>query len=357
MNPAALTQTALNQHPWPTGPRQGWLPQDITIAQLQHRFGPAEIAAIKQLIAKIRAADTPLLEVKPEQFRDAVLDAFMLPLVDELKQGPGLVLLSGFDALGSNLDDWRLAYWGIGSYFGDQVSQSVRGDLLGDVKVRPGNSGGRVYTSSATVRLHSDRIDMLSLLCVQNAMKGGENGFASSLAIREIVKRERPDVLKLLERGFRQSRNGEEQPGQPPITDYRVPVFAEKDGVMSCLLSGNGSLVHQRNSVKDDLTENEVEALQYFESVLQRPEIRITVPLQIGEAVFLNNYEVVHARDQFEDSDDPAKKRHLLRMWLAGRPARPRIAEQTVSPNPSGKQGIDPQPDKVAADGSIITAR
>jgi hypothetical protein len=351
-----MTGTALNQHPWPTGPRRGWLPADIDVARLRHHLGGVEIAAIRSLLATIHSAGTPLFEVKAEQFRHPVLDAFMLPLVDELKQGPGVVLLTGFDAMGSDLDDWRLAYWGIGSYFGDAVSQSVRGDLMGDVKVRPGSSGGRVYTSADTVRLHSDRIDMLSLLCVQNAMRGGENGFASSLAIRDIVARERPDLLAILQRGFHQSRNGEEQPGQERITPYRVPVFAEKDGVTSCLLSGNCSIVHQRQSVGGELTKEEIEALEYFEALLNRPEIRITVPLRIGEAVFLNNYEVVHARDAFEDAEEPAKKRHLLRLWLAGRPPRPRVAEQTVIVNPSGKQGIDPQPEKVTSDGAIIGA-
>lgn len=350
-----MNGTALNQHPWPTGPRTGWMPADIDIKQLQHRFGPAEIRAIKELIAASRQAGTPFLEVKPEQFRHPLLDRFMLPLVDELKQGPGFVLLSGFEEIASDLADWRLAYWGIGTYFGDQVSQSVRGDLMGDVKVQPGAGGDRVYTSAATVRLHSDRIDMLSLLCVQPALKGGESGFASAFTIYEIVKRERPDLLPIFERGFRQSRGGEQQPSEPAITPYYVPIFAAKDGLMSCLFSGNCSLIHQQNSVKADLTEQEIHALEYMEALLQRPEIRITVPLQIGEAVFLNNYEVLHARDAFEDSTDSAKRRHLLRMWLAGRPPRPRVSEQTVIVNPSGKQGIDPQPAKVSTSGAIIS--
>jgi hypothetical protein len=331
------------------------MPGDIDVATLSHAFGPAEIGVIKELMAKIRAAGTPLYDVKPEQFRHPLLDTFMLPLVDELKQGPGLVLITGFDELGDDIDDWRLAYWGIGTYFGNQVSQSVRGDLMGDVKVKPNSIGGRLYSTPASARLHSDRIDMLTLLCVQKAKKGGESGFASSFAIRDIVARERPDVLKLMERGFRQSRNNEQPAGEPGITPYHVPVFAEKDGVQSCLLSGNCSIAHQRASVKDELSDVEIEALEYFMSVLERPEIRITVPLQRGEAVFMNNYEVLHSRDAFEDDEDPGKKRHLLRMWIEGRPPRPRVAEQTVVVNRSGRQGIDPQPEKVAADGSIIS--
>lgn len=352
-----MTQTALNQHPWPKGPRKGWIPNGLDVEQLRHRFGPAESDAIKELMAAIRQAETPLFTVKPEQFRDPVLDRFMLPLVDELKHGPGLVFLSDLAQLGPHLDDWRLAYWGIGTYFGDQVSQSVRGEMMADVKVRDIDSGERVYTSPLPVGLHSDRIDIVSLLCVQPAMKGGTNGFASSLAIRDIVAHERPDLMPWFERGFRQSRGNEQQAGDDPITPYHVPVFAEKDGLMSCLFSSNASLTYQHDSVKADLSPREIEALQYLEAVCARPEIRTTILFQRGDAVFINNYEVLHARDAFEDSPDPAKKRHLLRMWIAGRPPRPRVAEQTVIVNSSGLQGIDPQPDKVAADGSIMAAR
>jgi hypothetical protein len=352
---SSVNQSAI--FPWPKGPRQGWLPEDIDIERLRHRLGANEIAAIRERITAIREAGTPLFEVTLEQFRHPLLDKFVWPLVHELREGAGVLLLAGFDQLGDDIDDWRLAYWGIGSYFGEPVSQSVRGDLMGDVKVRLSNTTSRVYTSPAPVRLHSDRIDMLSLLCVQKAKAGGTNGFASSLAIRDIIARERPDVLKILERGFRQSRGNEQQPDQDPITPYRVPVFAEKDGLVSCLLSGNCSRYAQEHMVKDPLNAEELEALDFLMAVLERPEIRITVGLERGEAVFLNNYEVVHARDTFEDGDEPTQKRHLLRLWLAGRPHRPRVAEQSVIVNPSGKLGIDPQPAKLDAEGNIVSVQ
>ena len=31
----------------------------------------------------------------------------------------------------------------------------------------------------------------------------------------------------------------------------------------------------------------------------------------------LNNYVVIHSRTNFEDHDEPALKRHLLRLWLS----------------------------------------
>ena len=38
--------------------------------------------------------------------------------------------------------------------------------------------------------------------------------------------------------------------------------------------------------------------------------------LEPGEASFLNNYTVMHARSQFDDWEEPDKKRLMLRLWL-----------------------------------------
>ena len=39
--------------------------------------------------------------------------------------------------------------------------------------------------------------------------------------------------------------------------------------------------------------------------------------LQPGDMIFINNLTVLHARSGFENDPDPAKKRLLLRLWLA----------------------------------------
>jgi hypothetical protein len=36
-----------------------------------------------------------------------------------------------------------------------------------------------------------------------------------------------------------------------------------------------------------------------------------------GDMQFINNHAILHAREQYEDYDDPELKRHLLRMWIA----------------------------------------
>jgi len=39
--------------------------------------------------------------------------------------------------------------------------------------------------------------------------------------------------------------------------------------------------------------------------------------LDRGDLQLLNNYVVIHSRTNFEDHDEPERKRHLLRLWLS----------------------------------------
>ena len=76
----------------------------------------------------------------------------------------------------------------------------------------------------------------------------------------------------------------------------------------------------------------------------QRDEVRFEVMLRPGEASFINNYEILHARTGFVDWDEPAKKRLLYRLWLEGEPPRPMLPEVHLYQNRSGRMGVDPQP-------------
>jgi hypothetical protein len=58
------------------------------------------------------------------------------------------------------------------------------------------------------------------------------------------------------------------------------------------------------------------EALDYIDEVTHRPELQCRETLQSGDLLFLNDYRVLHARTRFEDHEDPALRRHLLRLWL-----------------------------------------
>jgi hypothetical protein len=69
--------------------------------------------------------------------------------------------------------------------------------------------------------------------------------------------------------------------------------------------------------------------------VTKRPELVLEFTLQPGEAYFINNYTILHARTAFDDGDAPEDaRRHLLRLWLDApiRPVHPYIRSHGILP-------------------------
>lgn len=87
--------------------------------------------------------------------------------------------------------------------------------------------------------------------------------------------------------------------------------------------------------------------------MLDRPEMKFRSRLDRGEAVFFNNFEVLHSRTHFTQWEDPAKTRHLLRLWLQCDPSRPIPEDMKIWKNPSGLLGRDP--DERYADKQFVT--
>ena len=60
-------------------------------------------------------------------------------------------------------------------------------------------------------------------------------------------------------------------------------------------------------------------------------ELRFDTGFMRGDMQFCNNHVIFHTRRAFEDFDEPARKRHLLRLWLKaldGRPLPPAFYER-----------------------------
>ena len=49
--------------------------------------------------------------------------------------------------------------------------------------------------------------------------------------------------------------------------------------------------------------------------------------LEQGDMQLVNNYVIVHSRTPFEDFEEPDRKRHLLRLWLAVPDSQPLPAD------------------------------
>ena len=58
-----------------------------------------------------------------------------------------------------------------------------------------------------------------------------------------------------------------------------------------------------------------VAALDLFDSVADDPDIHLSMALAPGDIQFVHNHSLLHDREGFRD--DPARPRHLLRLWLS----------------------------------------
>ena len=184
-------------------------------------------------------------------------------------------------------------------------------------------------------------------MCVHQGRSGGESQYASGLAVYEEIKAKRPDLIPVLHRGFPYHRRGEEAPDQPQITPYDIPVISEREGRVSVFMVReiiNAAFRELHRS----FTPEEIDAIDTFRTTAR--ELQFETRLEAGEATFLNNYTIMHARSEFEDWGDPEKNRLMLRLWLdVERNARPVVPQIHIYENEHGRSGIDPQPGRLPA--------
>ncbi|MEM8977536.1 MAG: TauD/TfdA family dioxygenase [Pseudomonadota bacterium] len=260
--------------------------------------------------------------VSTKSFQLSEIESEITQWKHELDDGRGLVAFKGFPVDDFGPSELRLVYLGLGCHFGRPTSQSAMGDLVGDViNIGDKDRNERAYRSRRKLQLHTDRCDHIGMLCIRPALNGGESSCASALAIHNVMLEERPDLLACLYNGYFHHRFGEQAPGEPPVTPQRIPIFSFANKVATVIfIRGYIDLAVKEGHVA--LSDDELAALNYFDDVANRPEIRLDYMMQAGDLNFMNNCHLLHSRSEFVDSDDPAKKRHLLRLWLRddGRP-------------------------------------
>lgn len=86
--------------------------------------------------------------------------------------------------------------------------------------------------------------------------------------------------------------------------------------------------------LKREFTAEEIDAIDTFWATARRLQFETRL----------------HARSEFDDWDEPEKKRLMLRLWLdVERKARPVVREIHIYENVGGRSGIDPQPGRMPA--------
>ena len=255
----------------------------------------------------------------------------------QIGDGRGFVVVRRLPVEDYSKDEIGMIFWGIGTHLGRDLSQSVLGDRLGHVKdFSREDPLARAYRNKQELSPHTHSCDLVGLACLRDAKTGGVSRLTSALTVHNVMLEEYPEALERLYRGYVFHRRGEEKPGDPPYTPYRVPVYSNTEEKVSARYVRTYVEAGEAAAGRP-MGEAELAVLDRFEEVTKRPELMLEFTLQPGEMYFINNYTILHARTAFEDFEEEDRRRHLLRLWLEVpqlRPVHPHIQSRGIEAVP-----------------------
>lgn len=312
-----------------------WRGEDL--ARSEDWIRTLSAGAIAELDAALRSVQRRGLDWRAVTRADFPLTAAAEELARvnrDLEWGRGLVLLRGLPVERYTEDELRILWWGIGAHLGTAVHQNAHGELIGEVRdeerlyggvIQPGVPAGEGRTSrakarsSGPLRWHTDRCDVVGLLCVRAARRGGVSRVVSVPAASNVILERRPDLHALLYRDYHRSRQGEEQGGERNY--YALPIFALHQGRFTTQYSRTFVEAAQKIPEVPRITAAQDEALDLLAEVCD--ELGYEMALRAGDMQFLNNHVVYHGRTAYEDDPGPGRDRLLMRLWLATPDSRP----------------------------------
>jgi len=279
-----------------------------------------------------------------QRFPKITKDDFPLPgfqarfaqFSETLEDGRGFLLLRGFPVERYTEEQINLVTYGIGLHLGEPVGQNPKGDLLGKVMAvgDPTKKETRVYETNLYLPYHTDPSDVVGLMCVRKAKRGGLSSLVSVASIYNEILENHRELLGLFYKQYYYAHLGEDKPKLSSLFSYN-------GGKLSCrYLRQYIELGHAEMGLP--LSAVEIEAFDTFDRIMHDPRLRVDMMLEPGDLQLANNYAALHSRNDFEDHAEQEKRRKMLRLWLKMPNAR------TPGPEFPGRNGF-PVPASVFA--------
>lgn len=187
-----------------------------------------EIAEIDSALTAFTQMDKSWPEMRAVDFPLPGLSDKLAAAAEELENGRGLALISGLPVANYAPDALRTLWFGIGLNLGRPVFQDCHGLLMREIQDTREDTDSRLghrltardgstFTSSKArtlssgpLRFHTDRCDVVGLMCVRQATKGGISQVVSAPAVHNAIRQRHPDLFDILYEPLYRSRLGEE---------------------------------------------------------------------------------------------------------------------------------------------------
>jgi hypothetical protein len=284
----------------------------------RHRLSDDEIAELDRALAAAKATGRRLDALRAADLPLPGLAAKVAAWRREVAEGRGFVLIQGFPVERWGPDDAAIAFYGLGLHLGIPGAQNPDGDLLGHVRDTGADPRAvRAYRTASNIAYHCDAADLVGLMCLQTARRGGLSRIVSSASVYNALLAEHPELVDRLYRPFLLDTHGEGGVDFVPIRACRHAGGKLRTFWHADYFRSSHDYVRAPAFAPDERA-----VLDAYDAIASRPELYLDMELARGDVQLLSNHTILHARTAYEDDDDPAHKRHLLRLWVSLDPPR-----------------------------------
>ncbi|WP_146344914.1 TauD/TfdA family dioxygenase [Phaeobacter marinintestinus] len=289
----------------------------------------AEIQGLTRMAAKVRPVlngdPNALLAMTRDQFDLGPFGDTLARVYTELKSGLGIALIRGLPIETLDPLDAAIIYWGVGCHLGAATPNNPEGDMLGhitDLGKTQKDANSRGYQTRELMDYHCDQCDIVGLLCIRTAKSGGVSMVSSSVAMYNELLDRHPQAARALTEPLCWSKHGEH--GERELPYYQSPVFNFFDGQICTSFGPKHIEKGHKLPGTPPLSDVQRDAIRKAEEIAH--EQRYEMTMEAGDMQFVNNYVALHTRSEYQDHNDPARKRLLWRLWLMNPDLRHRTA-------------------------------
>ncbi|MBT6277684.1 MAG: TauD/TfdA family dioxygenase [Chromatiales bacterium] len=307
-------------------------------------FSTGERAELKAAVSATIHQGLGPFEFDADHFALPTLASALQRIRHDVDHGRGFVMLRGIEPNEFNEAELRVLYAGICTHLGYPITQNRVGARLVDVKDHGtdyASRNTRGHTSNGEILPHCDSADVVGLMCVRPASKGGESQIASAATVYNLMLKEHPEYLAPLTEGFQINLAGKGPSGlADECSRNTIPVFSYFAGRLSCRFNAK-QIIDGARIVGRTLTPLELAAIDYVGETALRDDVRLDMEFLPGDIQLLSNHSILHARGAFNDASQGAG-RLLLRVWLntpGSRPLDERFADR-LNTGPRGEVAV-----------------
>ncbi len=308
-----------------------WVASDVRPDEYRIDLSAICLDEIRRAVDEIRAFQLATMLRGPDEFVMPACRREMARARDILDHGRRFAIIDRLPLDEMSADEATAIYWLLSSMVSRPVAQKLDGTMIYDVldtgqQALPG-SGVRPDKTNIEIRFHNDNAynetppDYVGLLCLRQAQSGGHSRVVSFSTVHNRLLARYRHHLSRLYAPFWFDRQREYRPGESAI--FAAPVFENASE-----LKGRFS-VHQiigGYALKGEPIDSEGEAaIAAVLEIFDDDDLSVDFDLEPGQIQFVHNRAIGHSRTEFIDYPDPARKRHLVRLWMRdhGRRAYP----------------------------------